>query len=64
MGKGPTTRRGTAESKRDAVALDRSSARPIKEVARESQAWSLELAGRTRAERRDNVPSTWDNGGC
>lgn len=35
MGKGPTTRRYTDEFKRDAVALYRSSGRPIKEVARE-----------------------------
>jgi transposase len=35
MGKGPTTRRYTDEFKRDAVALFRSSGRPIKEVARE-----------------------------
>lgn len=35
MGKGPTTRRYSDEFKRDAVALYRSSGRPIKEVARE-----------------------------
>jgi len=35
MGKGATTRRYTDEFKRDAVALFRSSGRPIKEVARE-----------------------------
>ncbi len=35
MGKGPTTRRYTDEFKRDAVALYRSSGRPIKELARE-----------------------------
>jgi transposase len=35
MGKGSTTRRYTDEFKRDAVALFRSSSRPIKEVARE-----------------------------
>jgi transposase len=35
MGKGPTPRRYTDEFKRDAVALQRSSGRPIKEVARE-----------------------------
>jgi transposase len=35
MGKGATTRRYTDEFKRDAVALYRSSGRPIKEVARE-----------------------------
>lgn len=35
MGKRPTTRRYTDEFKRDAVALFRSSGRPIKEVARE-----------------------------
>jgi transposase len=35
MGKGPTTRRYTDEFKRDAVALYRSSGRPLKEVARE-----------------------------
>jgi transposase len=35
MGKGSTTRRYTDEFKRDAVALFRSSGRPIKEVARE-----------------------------
>jgi len=35
MGKGSTTRRYADEFKRDAVALYRSSGRPIKEVARE-----------------------------
>jgi transposase len=35
MGKGSTTRRYSDEFKRDAVALFRSSGRPIKEVARE-----------------------------
>jgi len=35
MGKGSTTRRYTDEFKRDAVALFRSSGRPVKEVARE-----------------------------
>jgi transposase len=35
MGKGPTTRRYTDEFKRDAVALYRSSGRPLKDVARE-----------------------------
>jgi transposase len=35
LGKGSTTHRYTDEFKRDAVALFRSSGRPIKEVARE-----------------------------
>jgi transposase len=35
MGKGSSTRRYTEEFKRDAVALVRSSGRPIKEVARQ-----------------------------
>ena len=35
MGKGSTTRRYSAEFKRDAVALYRSSGKPIKEVARQ-----------------------------
>jgi transposase len=56
MDKGATTRRYTDEFKRDAVALYRSSGRPIKEVARELGISDTSLGSWVR-EWEKNAPS-------
>jgi transposase len=53
MGMGPTTRRYTDEFKRDAVALYRSSGRPIKEVARELGISDTSLGTWVRESQKD-----------
>lgn len=56
MGKGPRTRRYTDEVKRDAVALFRSSGRPIKVVARELGVSDTSLGTWVRESER-NAPA-------
>jgi transposase len=53
MGKGPTTRRYTDEFKRDAVALYRSSGRPLKDVARELGVSDTSLGTWIRAAKQE-----------